>query len=497
MFHPTCPRRTLLVAAAVLGGVLLATRAPAGPPNFMRGFQPATSKARAPAPRKSAAPRYGHRPTRSAIAPPVSKSTTRRTYPSGGSRFSPVRAKSQSKSTPSFVKSYHTARTGMTKGPGKLNTAVPGRKTVNAIGKLQPTKINPVVRSLPVAKGSTGKGPAKINRAVTGLRTVDPAALKALQEKRIAVGGKTNPLANKNGAAGRIGKINPAALKALQEKRIAVGGKTNPLANKNGAAGRIGKINPAALKALQEKGIAVGGKTNPLAGKNGPAGSVNPGAMQPKCALVQRDDGFWDLVGETHAERMAINDGGWYGEVVGGFWVETTVEGDRTITQAYDPGTGIPVGPPQIEYHDIQPYTPPPGPVGGIDIPGIIYGAAGLISGGGGGGGGGGGYAPAPSGSPSPSYAPAEPAPVPGNALPAKNIVLLNPEANAQPVAFLLAGQQQSLEAGQQVAFETSEPVETQFDRGGDFGTATHSLVEGVYEFKLTEEGWQLFAQEG
>ncbi len=116
---------------------------------------------------------------------------------------------------------------------------------------------------------------------------------------------------------------------------------------------------------------------------------------------------------------------------------------------------------------------------------------------------------------PVPGYVPVAPnsvpagveAVVPGNALAAPanelpgeeepveamTVVLLNPEENAQTVFVLLAGEELSLEAAQQIQFETPEATIVEFDRGGDFGTARYSLDEGVYEFKLTDQGWELY----
>jgi hypothetical protein len=90
--------------------------------------------------------------------------------------------------------------------------------------------------------------------------------------------------------------------------------------------------------------------------------------------------------------------------------------------------------------------------------------------------------------------------PAPANELPgeeapieAMTVVLLNPEENAHTVSVLLAGEELSLEAAEQIQFETPEATIVAFDRGGDFGTAKYSLAEGVYEFKLTDQGWELY----
>jgi hypothetical protein len=49
------------------------------------------------------------------------------------------------------------------------------------------------------------------------------------------------------------------------------------------------------------------------------------------------------------------------------------------------------------------------------------------------------------------------------------------------------------MEAGQELQFESPAGTLIKFDRGGDLGTARYSLTEGVYEFKLTDQGWDLY----
>lgn len=113
------------------------------------------------------------------------------------------------------------------------------------------------------------------------------------------------------------------------------------------------------------------------------------------------------------------------------------------------------------------------------------------------------GYVPvAPSAAPAgvEVVVPGNPLPAPANELPgeeapvdAMTVVLLNPEENAQTVSVLLADEELSLEAAQQIQFATPDATIVEFDRGGNFGTARYSLSEGVYEFKLTDQGWELY----
>ena len=72
-------------------------------------------------------------------------------------------------------------------------------------------------------------------------------------------------------------------------------------------------------------------------------------------------------------------------------------------------------------------------------------------------------------------------------------IVLSNPETTNQAIAFLLDGQPCSLDPGQSEEFSVSQPMLVQFHRGGAYGPASYSLSEeGVYEFIMTERGWDL-----
>jgi hypothetical protein len=76
--------------------------------------------------------------------------------------------------------------------------------------------------------------------------------------------------------------------------------------------------------------------------------------------------------------------------------------------------------------------------------------------------------------------------------LPHHQVVLVNPEMTEQTVAFLLDGQQGSLEPGQYFDLSTPDKMMIEFDRGADFGAARYSLIEGVYLFKQTDRGWDL-----
>jgi len=91
------------------------------------------------------------------------------------------------------------------------------------------------------------------------------------------------------------------------------------------------------------------------------------------------------------------------------------------------------------------------------------------------------------------------PAVLPENAPPAvdeslsqKQVVLVNPATAQHKIAFLIDGQQGSLEPGQYLELSTGDSMVVEFDRSGGFGAAEYSLTEGVYEFKPTSRGWDL-----
>ncbi len=57
---------------------------------------------------------------------------------------------------------------------------------------------------------------------------------------------------------------------------------------------------------------------------------------------------------------------------------------------------------------------------------------------------------------------------------------------------FTLGGKQTTLNAGESHTETVSgKPIIT-FDRGGTFGAAKYSLVAGVFQFKVTDNGWDL-----
>jgi hypothetical protein len=96
-----------------------------------------------------------------------------------------------------------------------------------------------------------------------------------------------------------------------------------------------------------------------------------------------------------------------------------------------------------------------------------------------------------------PEYLPAE-AVIPENPLaaeeaqPAIRVVVVNPEATGQTIAFVLDGQEHHLDPARLLDEYSVDAMLIAFDRGGGFGIARYSLTEGVYEFVRTERGWDL-----
>lgn len=104
-----------------------------------------------------------------------------------------------------------------------------------------------------------------------------------------------------------------------------------------------------------------------------------------------------------------------------------------------------------------------------------------------------------------PGYVPGYPNPgsgsgyVPSNPLPEMPtdpdtaVVVTNPEKNGAPISFLAGGRSFTLAPGYQQVVKQGGSVEVRFDRGGSFGTARYTLRDGVFQFLVTDEGWNLF----
>jgi hypothetical protein len=70
---------------------------------------------------------------------------------------------------------------------------------------------------------------------------------------------------------------------------------------------------------------------------------------------------------------------------------------------------------------------------------------------------------------------------------------LKNPSDSGGNVSFVVDGKSEvSLQPGDMQALNSKNSYTVEFDRGGNFGTARRELVEGTYEFVVTENGWDL-----
>ena len=75
---------------------------------------------------------------------------------------------------------------------------------------------------------------------------------------------------------------------------------------------------------------------------------------------------------------------------------------------------------------------------------------------------------------------------------------LRNPPGTGGEIRFLVDGTIYTLGAGSTLEFPGEQPRLVQFHRGDDFGNAERTLHPGVFEFHVTEQGWELRrAEEG
>lgn len=82
------------------------------------------------------------------------------------------------------------------------------------------------------------------------------------------------------------------------------------------------------------------------------------------------------------------------------------------------------------------------------------------------------------------------------NALPTSQrqvTIVRNPARSGGPVAFVVDDENEvALDEGQSHSLVTGGAYTIEFDRGGDFGSAKKTLGPGVYEFVVTDHGWDL-----
>lgn len=82
------------------------------------------------------------------------------------------------------------------------------------------------------------------------------------------------------------------------------------------------------------------------------------------------------------------------------------------------------------------------------------------------------------------------PLPRVGAHLPIK--IVRNDEFDA-PLSYTLNDHEYKIRPGESQWLLNDRDWEIEFDRGGDFGLARYSMSPGIYTFKLTKQGWEIF----
>jgi hypothetical protein len=90
---------------------------------------------------------------------------------------------------------------------------------------------------------------------------------------------------------------------------------------------------------------------------------------------------------------------------------------------------------------------------------------------------------------PQQTYIPAAPYTGPG-------VTVRNPARSKVKLAYLLDDSaEQEISAGETQKLTEKGSYIVSFDRGGKHGTARYTIAEGLYEFTMTEHGWELYRQ--
>jgi hypothetical protein len=88
-----------------------------------------------------------------------------------------------------------------------------------------------------------------------------------------------------------------------------------------------------------------------------------------------------------------------------------------------------------------------------------------------------------------PTYIPLQPYSGPG-------VTVRNPAGSKVQLAYLLDdSREQEISAGETQKLTEKGSYVVSFDRGGDHGTARYTITEGLYEFTMTDHGWELYRQ--
>lgn len=88
-----------------------------------------------------------------------------------------------------------------------------------------------------------------------------------------------------------------------------------------------------------------------------------------------------------------------------------------------------------------------------------------------------------------PTYVPPKPYAGPG-------VTVRNPAGSKVNLAYVLDdSQEQEISAGESQKLTAKGSYIVTFDRGGKHGTARYTISEGLYEFTMTDHGWELYRQ--
>ena len=90
---------------------------------------------------------------------------------------------------------------------------------------------------------------------------------------------------------------------------------------------------------------------------------------------------------------------------------------------------------------------------------------------------------------PQQTYAPAAPYAGPG-------VTVRNPAGSKVTLAYMLDdSEDQEISAGETKKLAAKGSYTISFDRGGNYGSARYTITEGLYEFTMTDHGWELYRQ--
>ena len=75
-------------------------------------------------------------------------------------------------------------------------------------------------------------------------------------------------------------------------------------------------------------------------------------------------------------------------------------------------------------------------------------------------------------------------------------VTVRNPAGTKVNLSYLLDdSQERDIPAGETQKLTTKGSYIVSFDRGGSHGTARYTITEGLYEFTMTDHGWELYRQ--